>query len=187
MPISACETPLPGVLLFEPRAFTDDRGYFIEVYHARAYEEAGLRKPFVQDNLSRSCRDTVRGLHYQLRHPQAKLVMTLRGEILDVVVDIRRGSPTFGQTFAVTLSEANHKQLFVPEGFAHGFCVTGDEAVVLYKCTDLYTPGDEYGVRWSDPALGIDWPTREPLLSPKDRVMRVLNDIPEAELPLYEG
>ena len=154
----ACEpTAIPDVRLFTPKIFGDARGFFLQTYQTREYAAAGLDRIFVQDNLSRSCRDTVRGLHYQLQHPQGKLVSVLRGAVLDVAVDIRRGSPTFGKYVAVELSEENRRQLFIPEGFAHGFRVLSESADFCYKCTDFYAPGDEYGVKWDDPALAIPW------------------------------
>jgi len=162
-------TELPGVLIIEPRVFTDARGFFLESYHAQRYAEAGLPEVFVQDNHSRSVKGTLRGLHYQLRRPQGKLLRATRGAIFDVAVDIRRGSPTFGRWVGVELSEDNKRQLFVPAGFAHGFCVTSEVAEVEYKCTDFYIPEDERGIIWSDPSIGIRWPVREPILSTKDR------------------
>ena len=182
-----CEkTAIPGVLLFTPKVFGDARGFFLQTYQTKLYAEAGLDRLFVQDNLSRSCRNTVRGLHYQLRHPQAKLVSVLRGAVLDVAVDIRRGSPTFGRVVVAELSEDNRKQLFIPEGFAHGFRVLTDTADFHYKCTDLYTPGDEYGVLWSDPALDIPWgDLSSPVVSPKDMKLSHLADVPPEQLPVY--
>ncbi len=186
MSLSCETTAIPGVLLFTPKVFGDDRGFFLQTYQQQAYAEAGLDVLFVQDNLSRSCRDTVRGLHYQLQHPQGKLVSVLRGAVLDVAVDIRRGSPTFGKHVAVELSEENHKQLFVPARFAHGFRVLSDSADFFYKCTDYYTPGDEYGVRWDDPAIGIPWgDMASPVVSPKDLEMKALADVPPEQLPEF--
>jgi dTDP-4-dehydrorhamnose 3,5-epimerase len=176
---------LPGVVLIEPRLFPDQRGYFLEAYQARRYAEHGLAMPFVQDNLSFSRRGVVRGLHYQLRQPQGKLVMALHGEILDAVVDIRPDSPTFKQWTLNTLSGSNHRQLYVPPGYAHGFLVLSDTATVLYKVTDFYQPGDEYGVLWNDPDLGIPWPQAEALLSAKDAALPRLGDIPAALLPTW--
>lgn len=177
------ETRLMGVILVEPDIFRDDRGFFLETFHLRKYEEAGIRRSFVQDNRSHSRRGTVRGLHYQLRHPQAKLVYVVKGEIFDVVVDIRRNSPGFGMSFSTFLSGDNCTQIFVPEGFAHGFCVVSEEAEVVYKCSDFYAPGDEYGILWCDPALGIKWPVKEPILSLKDKGYPLLKDVPEDMLP----
>lgn len=184
-----CEqTSIPGVLVFTPDIFGDARGFFLQTYQTREYAAAGLERAFVQDNLSRSCRGTVRGLHYQLRHPQGKLVSVLRGAVLDVAVDIRRGSPTFGQFEAVELSEDNRKQFFIPEGFAHGFRVLTDTADFCYKCTDFYARGDEYGVRWNDPALGIPWGVVDsPVVSDKDLKLPKLADVPPEQLPEYKG
>lgn len=179
-------TAIPGVLLFTPKIFGDARGFFLQTYQSRLYAEAGLDRVFVQDNLSRSCRDTVRGLHYQLRHPQAKLVSVLRGAVLDVAVDIRRGSPTFGKSVVAELSEDNRQQLFIPEGFAHGFRVLTDTADFHYKCTDFYAPGDEYGVLWNDPELAIPWGAIDhPIVSIKDMKQSPLAAIPPEQLPEY--
>ncbi len=184
-----CEkTSIPGVLVFRPKVFGDARGFFLQTYQTKEYAVAGLERAFVQDNLSRSCRDTVRGLHYQLRHPQGKLVSVLRGAVLDVAVDIRRGSPTFGGFVAVELSEENRKQFFVPEGFAHGFRVLSDSADFCYKCTDFYAPGDEYGVRWNDPDIGVPWgDVPSPVVSPKDLQLPRLAEVPPEHLPEYKG
>lgn len=162
-------TELPGVVIIEPRVSTDARGFFFESYHAARYAEAGLPAVFVQDNQSRSVRGTIRGLHYQLRRPQGKLLRVIHGAVLDVAVDIRRGSSTFARWVGVELSAENKRQLFVPAGFAHGFCVTSDVAEVEYKCTDYYAPDDERGVLWSDRSIGIRWPVADPILSEKDR------------------
>jgi len=175
----------PEILLIEPRVFRDRRGYFLEIFQARRYSEQGMPADFVQDNLSHSRRGVVRGLHYQLRFPQGKLVVPLTGEIWDVVVDIRRGSPTFGQWLSVTLSADPCRQLYVPPGFAHGFAVVSDEATVLYKCTDFYHPEDEYGLIWNDPDLAIPWPAAAPVLSDKDGQYPRLKDMPPEELPVY--
>lgn len=168
--MTVTETKLPGVLLLEPRVFGDARGFFAETYHAERYREAGIDADFVQDNLSRSVRGTLRGLHYQAPpHAQAKLVQVLDGEVFDVVVDLRRGSPTFGEWVGETLSADNGRQMYVPEGFAHGFCVTSETALFAYKCSAFYAPGSEGALRWDDSALGIDWPVDQPLVSDKDR------------------
>ena len=185
MTLKCTEKSLPGVLLIEPKAFKDDRGFFLEIYHWEKYLATGMDKPFVQDNHSHSFRGTLRGLHYQLKHPQGKLVYVIRGEVFDVAVDIRRGSSTFGQWTGTILSEKNRYQLFIPEGFAHGFCVISETADVLYKCTDLYAPGDEYGILWSDPVIGIDWPVENPILSEKDAESPRLMDVPEELLPKF--
>jgi len=161
---------LEGVVIIEPDVYQDDRGFFLESYHARKYTEGGLPVMFVQDNHSRSRRKTLRGLHTQLNRLQGKLVRVTRGEIFDVAVDVRRGSPTFGQWEGVCLSSDNFRQLYIPPGFAHGFCVISDDADVEYKCTDFYEPGDEIAIRWNDPAIGIVWPVQEPLLSEKDHL-----------------
>jgi dTDP-4-dehydrorhamnose 3,5-epimerase len=161
---------LPEILVVEPRVFRDDRGFFVESYHAQRYRDAGIDVTFVQDNHSRSTRGTLRGLHWQTApHPQAKLIRVLAGEILDVAVDIREDSPTFGRWVAVPLSADNFRQLFIPTGFAHGFLVLSEVADVEYKCSDVYDPAAERGLMWNDPALGITWPTAAPLLSPRDR------------------
>ena len=162
-------TAIEGVTIIEPVVYTDERGHFFQIFHARQYAAAGLPAEFVQDNESLSKRHVLRGLHLQLRKPQGKLVGVVRGEIWDVAVDIRRDSPTFGQWVGETLSEANRKQLYVPPGCAHGFCVLSDAAIVHYKCTDFYDPADEVGIAYDDPALAISWPVSHPLLSPKDQ------------------
>lgn len=178
---------IPGLVHVEPAVFPDDRGYFTEIHSIHKYAEIGIDKPFLQDNYSYSTRGVLRGLHYQLKKPQGKLLSVIRGEIHDVAVDIRKGSPTFGQWESYVLSEENHHQLYVPEGFAHGFIVLSDNATVLYKCTDVYAPGDEYGVKWNDPEVGVDWQGGEPVLSEKDDVLPLLRDIPEDQLPVYNG
>jgi dTDP-4-dehydrorhamnose 3,5-epimerase len=162
------QTILPGVVVIEPVVHRDVRGFFLEVYHEEKYRAAGIDARFVQENHSRSMRHTLRGLHWQYRHPQAKLVRVIVGEIYDVAVDIRRGSPTFGQWTAAMLSAENFRQMFVPEGFAHGFCVTSDVAEVEYKCTDVYDPRGEAGLPWDDASLAIEWPVAAPVLSPRD-------------------
>jgi dTDP-4-dehydrorhamnose 3,5-epimerase len=162
-------TPLDGVLIIEPTVFQDERGFFLETYHARRYAEAGLDVTFVQDNHSRSRRGTLRGLHYQAQNPQGKLVRVIEGTVVDVAVDIRPESPTFGQHVSVELTAENFRQIYVPPGFAHGFCVTSDVAQVEYKCTTYYDPADERGIAWNDPALAISWPVQEPILSDRDR------------------
>jgi dTDP-4-dehydrorhamnose 3,5-epimerase len=159
---------LPEVILIEPDVFRDPRGFFLETYHAKKYQEGGVPETFVQDNLSRSERGILRGLHSQRQHPQGKLIRVVEGEIFDVAVDIRRGSPTFAKWVSVLLSGENFRQCYVPPGFAHGFAVVSATAVVEYKVTDFYDPADEVGIIWNDPALGIPWPMQEPLLSAKD-------------------
>lgn len=179
------ETELPGVLIVEPDRFGDDRGYFQEIWHASRYRDAGIAGPFVQDNLSLSRHGVLRGLHFQNPNAQGKLVYVLRGEVFDVAVDVRAGSPTFGKWTGATLSGDNGRQLYVPAGFAHGFCVTGDHALFAYKCTDFYNPGTEGTVRWDDPAIGIDWPISEPVVSEKDAAASSLTDLDPARLPQF--
>ena len=181
------ETSIPEVLLIEPKVFGDQRGFFIESWQAKRYTEAGIPGPFVQDNLSFSQKGVLRGLHFQNPNTQGKLVYVLQGEVFDVAVDIRVGSPTFGQWMGYTLSAANKRQLWVPEGFAHGFCVTSDIALFAYKCTSLYAPDCEQSIRWDDPAIGIDWPVAVPSLSGKDSQARGLADILVEQLPKYPG
>jgi len=187
MALRFIKTTLPGVLLIEPDVFADARGFFMETHHQRKYGEAGIDRPFVQDNRSHSKRFVLRGLHYQLHHPQGKLVYVVSGEIFDVAVDIRRGSPTFGRWEGLYLSSENKRQLFVPEGFAHGFCVMSETADVLYKCTDFYRPDDERGIVWTDPTIDIVWPVDAPLLSSRDSGYPPLQEIPDHLLPRYEG
>ena len=178
---------LPEVLLIEPNRFGDARGYFLETYHQERYAEAGIDGDFVQDNLSRSARGILRGLHFQHPNDQGKLVYVLAGEVFDVAVDVRVGSPNFGKWTSALLSSEDHRQLWIPPGFAHGFCVTSDTALFAYKCTALYTVADEVGVAWNDPAIGIAWPVAEPQLSAKDKVQPRLADIDPARLPRFEG
>ena len=162
---------IPDLVLVEPRVFLEERGFFMETWQARAFAEAGLDLRFVQDNHSRSRQGVLRGLHYQVRQTQGKLVRVVQGEVYDVAVDLRRGSPTLGQWVGVTLSAENKRQLWVPPGFAHGFYVTSEDAEFVYKCTDFYAPEHERSLRWDDPALAIDWPLvdgKAPLLSAKD-------------------
>ena len=167
MRFSECD--VEGVLVVEPTVHRDARGYFLETFHAAKYREGGIQASFVQDNQSCSVRNTLRGLHMQVRHPQGKLIRAIEGEIWDVAVDVRRGSPTFGRWTAALLSAENFKQLYVPPGCAHGFCVVSDRAQVEYKCTALYDPTDEVGIAFNDPALDIPWPVSNPILSDKDR------------------
>ncbi len=185
MTLTVNTTGLAGVLLIEPRVFSDDRGFFLETYHFRKYADNGLGAAFVQDNHSHSRKGTLRGLHYQLNHGQGKLIYVVKGEIFDVAVDIRKGSSTFGRWVGERLSEENRRQLYVPEGFAHGFCVLSDVADVIYKCTDLYAPDDEHGINWADNDIGIKWPIKDPVLSEKDEKNPMLKDVPERFLPGY--
>lgn len=180
-------TPLdiPDVLLFEPRVFKDDRGYFMETFSTRSFPTTEPPVAFVQDNVSFSSRGALRGLHLQNPRGQGKLVMAVTGRILDVAVDVRVGSPTFGKWVSAELDDENHHQLYVPPGFAHGFCVLSETAHVHYKCTELYEPSCEMSVRFDDPRIAIDWPVKEPLLSPKDAAAPLLGDIPEDRLPKF--
>jgi dTDP-4-dehydrorhamnose 3,5-epimerase len=178
-------TRFEEVKIIEPRVFSDPRGCFLETYQADRYRQGGIECAFVQDNLSYSLKATLRGLHYQRPHAQDKLVYVIKGEVFDVVVDIRNGSPTFGQWEGVCLSADNHRQLYVPAGFAHGFCVLSDDAVFSYKCSDYYAPVAEHGIIWNDPDIGIQWPLESPLLSEKDGRYPRLGEVAEEELPDY--
>ena len=163
-------TPIPGILIIEPKVFPDERGFFLESFQKKKFAEAGIPFDFVQDNHSKSCQGVLRGLHYQIQQAQGKLLRVVAGEIYDAAVDIRRGSPTFGQWFGMHLSAENKKMLWVAPGLAHGFYVTSPEAEVLYKATDYYAPQWERSILWNDPAIGIAWPTQGelPILAPKD-------------------
>lgn len=176
-------TPLDGVIIIEPKIFGDHRGFFIETYHENRYKDAGILASFVQDNISFSVQGTLRGLHYQHPHGQAKLVQVLQGEIFDVAVDIRHGSPGFGRWTGVTLSADNRRQLYIPKGFAHGFCVLSETALFSYKCSDFYAPEAEGGICWNDPDLGIEWPVTNPILSDRDRTYPKLKEIAVDRLP----
>ena len=179
-------TELPGVILIEPQVWRDERGFFLETYQREKYVAGGIDAVFVQDNHSRSVRGTLRGLHAQLRRPQGKLIRVIEGEIFDVAVDVRRGSPTFGKWTGAWLSAENFQQLYIPPGFVHGFCVTSTVAQVEYKCTDIYDPTSEITVQWNDPALSIEWPLTDGLLlSQKDQRGKPLAEWLE-ELPLFE-
>ena len=175
------ETRLPGVLLIEPDVHRDGRGFFVETYHIDRYRECGIAAPFVQDNHSRSIQGTLRGLHLQVQRPQGKLIHVIEGEIFDVAVDVRRGSPAFGRWVAVNLSADNFRQVYVPPGFAHGFCTLKPDTVINYKCTAYYSAEHDKGVAWDDPQIGIEWPAlADPdTLSPKDRSQPRLADLPE--------
>jgi dTDP-4-dehydrorhamnose 3,5-epimerase len=179
-------TELPGVLVITPRVFRDERGFFLESFNEAVFAEAGLDTHFVQDNHSRSAKGVLRGLHYQSRQPQGTLVRVVRGKIFDVAADIRRGSPTFGKWVGVTLDDSEMSALWIPPGFAHGFCALSDGTDVTYKCTDFYAPGDERGVLWDDPFLGITWPVKNPILNAKDLGYPPLRkDNPD--LPAFRG
>lgn len=177
------QTPLTGVLLVEPTVHGDDRGFFFEAFHAGKYAEAGIDTAFVQTNVSRSTRGVLRGLHYQQPNPQGKLVTVLEGEVYDVAVDIRPSSPSFGAWTAAILTAQNKRQLWIPEGFAHGFCVVSDSATFMYQCTRLYDPTADAAIAWDDPMIGVDWPISAPTLSPKDARAPRLADIPREHLP----
>ncbi len=179
-------TDIPGVIIVEPIVHRDGRGYFLESYHAEKYCAGGVGGPFVQDNHSRSIGGTLRGLHLQLRRPQGKLVRVIEGEIYDVAVDVRRGSPTFGRSVGVTLTANDFKECYIPQGFAHGFCVMSPFAQVEYKTTDFYDPESEIGIAWNDPALAIPWPIAEPILSDRDRRNLTLSELID-KLPAYRS
>jgi dTDP-4-dehydrorhamnose 3,5-epimerase len=179
------ETSLPGVFLIEPTVFTDERGFFYESYHKAKFAEIGICGDFVQDNHSKSTKGTLRGLHYQLGHPQAKLCRVVSGDVLDAVVDIRKGSPTFGQSLSMVLSADNKKMIYIPAGFAHGFLVLSETAEFLYKCDDIYYPAEERGIAWDDPDLGIEWGIADPIISGKDKLHPRLSAVPSQYLPPY--
>jgi dTDP-4-dehydrorhamnose 3,5-epimerase len=180
-------TALPGVLILEPKVFGDARGFFMETWNRSRYAEAGLPGEFVQDNVSYSRHGVLRGLHYQSPRAQGKLVHVLEGEVFDVAVDVRVGSPTFGRWAGATLSAQNRRQLWIPPGFAHGFCVTGETALFCYKCTELYAPEHEGSILWNDPAIGIAWPLEHPTLSAKDAAAPPLAAVSPARLPTLTG
>ena len=167
--------PLDGMLIIEPSVFEDERGYFLETHHFQRFQSANIDCTFVQDNLSFSKKNVLRGLHFQKTKPQSKLIQVVSGGIFDVGVDLRQDSSTFGRWFGCVLSEENRRQLFVPQGFAHGFCVLSESAHVAYKCSDYYDPDDEGGLLWSDPDIAIDWPVKNPILSAKDSQFGYLN------------
>jgi dTDP-4-dehydrorhamnose 3,5-epimerase len=176
---------LTDVIVIAPDIHQDKRGHFLETFRAQQYAENGLPHRFVQDNLSFSSQGVLRGLHYQLGKPQGKLLWVVHGEVFDVAVDIRRHSPSFGKWAGITLSSQDYSQIFIPEGFAHGFYVVSQTATLLYKCTDYYAPEEERGIRWDDPALGIDWPATNPILSEKDSTYPSLKDLPDSEFPMF--
>lgn len=179
-------TPLDGFLLIEPRTFADDRGFFLETFQEERYLRAGIGGPYVQDNHSRSRRGVLRGLHFQIRRPQAKLVTIMRGRVFDVGVDLRRRSPTFGRWFGVELSDSGLRQVYVAPGFAHGFCVLSDWADLNYKVSTPYDPSDEGGLAWNDPDVGIQWPIEVPQLALRDATYPRLRDLGSSQLP-YDG
>lgn len=180
------QTGIDGVLMCDLDVYEDPRGFFLETFHEAKYAAGGIRGPFLQDNYSHSIKGTLRGLHYQLAHPQAKLVSVIHGCIWDVAVDIRTGSPTRGRWVGTVLSDENRRQLYIPDGFAHGFCVISERADVVYKCTDVYDPLDDRGIVWNDPDLDLDWPIRRPLLSGKDAALPRLADVACDDLPSVE-
>jgi dTDP-4-dehydrorhamnose 3,5-epimerase len=181
--MNVLSTDIPDVLIIEPKLIGDQRGFFLETFQLERYARHGILQPFIQDNLSRSAKGVLRGLHLQNPLTQGKLVSVLRGRVLDVAVDVRRGSPTFGRHVAVELNDENRRQLWVPRGFAHGFSVLSDSADFAYKCDNLYSPGDEIVVRWNDPELGIAWNVENPRLSSRDSAAPLLKDVPN--LPVY--
>lgn len=172
-------TPIPDLILIDPKSYPDERGFFFESFQEQRYQKMLNQKiNFVQDNLSRSSKNVLRGLHYQIQQPQDKLITIIRGSVYDVAVDIRTQSATFGQWFGVVLNDENHYQLFIPKGFAHGFCVLSEIVDFHYKCSDYYNPQTEQGILWSDPSLAIDWPLSDPIISPKDQKYSILKNIP---------
>jgi dTDP-4-dehydrorhamnose 3,5-epimerase len=183
--MNVIETKLPGVLILEPKVFGDERGYFLETWRSTRYEDAKIRGPFVQDNISFSRKGILRGLHFQYPQAQGKLVQVLSGEVVDIAVDVRIGSASFGQWTGERLSDTNHRQMYIPPGFAHGYCVISETALFSYKCTDFYNPATEIGIIWNDPDLNIDWPIAEPVLSPKDASYPKLKDLPREKLPHF--
>jgi dTDP-4-dehydrorhamnose 3,5-epimerase len=181
------ETSLPGVFLIEPTVFSDERGFFYESYNKAKFADIGIQGEFVQDNHSKSAQGTLRGLHYQLGHPQAKLCRVVSGEVLDAVADIRRGSPSFGKCLSTILSADNKNMIYIPAGFAHGFLVLSETAEFLYKCDDFYYSAEERGIVWNDLDLAIDWGIDKPILSQKDKLHPKLSEIPSQHLPKYPG
>lgn len=180
------KTPIPGVIVIKPKVFGDSRGFFYESFRKDLALEYGINEDFVQDNFSRSVKNTLRGLHYQIEQPQAKLVSCVKGAVLDVCVDIRKGSPTFGETFSIELNDENRFMLFIPKGLAHGFSVLSEQADFFYKCSDYYLPSAERGVLWNDEALGINWKVQQPILSEKDTKHPVLSEILTKDLPVFK-
>jgi dTDP-4-dehydrorhamnose 3,5-epimerase len=179
------DTELEEIKIIEPSVFEDERGFFMETYHKKRYQTKGILPDFCQNNYSFSAKGTLRGMHYQFFNTQAKLIQVLQGEVYDVALDVRYGSPTFGKWVGVWLSEKNCRQLFIPQGFAHGFCVTSETAMFTYQCDDYYNPDAEEGILWSDTDIGIDWPIASPVLSKKDSEYQCLQKIPVERLPVY--
>lgn len=176
------ETRIPAVKIIEPRVFEDDRGYFFEAYRKATLSNAGIEEEFIQDNVSKSYKNAIRGLHYQIENPQAKLVQCVKGSILDVAVDLRQNSPSFGNYVAIKLSDVSKRMLYIPQGFAHGFSVLSDEAIVTYKCSDYYNAEGERGIRWDDPLIRVNWDVSRPILSEKDRKLPLFSSIKEVDL-----
>ncbi len=185
--MNVIKSKLSGVLTIEPQVFGDSRGYFMESWQRDRYQQAGIEQSFVQSNVSKSAKGVLRGLHFQNPNPQGKLVYVLEGEVFDVAVDIRVGSPTFGQHESIVLNDKNHKQFYVPEGFAHGFCVMSDTATFCYMCTNFYDASTEASLLWNDVDLGIDWPVKTPNLSEKDSKAMKLKDINPDQLPVFNS
>ena len=179
------KTPLEGLLLIKPNVHKDKRGYFYENYRDELFEANGLPTNFRQDNQTKSVKGTLRGLHHQLKYPQGKLVRVSLGMVYDVAVDIRKTSPTFSQYFGVNLTDKDHMQMYIPAGFAHGFCVLSDQAIFQYKCTEIYHPEDEFGIRWDDPQININWPITDLVISDRDLELPFLAE--QKNLPFYEG
>ncbi len=184
--VKVTESSIPGMLIIDLDRYEDKRGFFMETYERRRYKKYGLDAEFVQDNQSLSCRHTLRGMHYQIRHPQGHLVHVIRGEVFDVGLDLRRKSPTFGKWYGVNLNAEMPRQVFLPAGVAHGFCVLSKEAEIYYKCTEYYYPGDEGGVLWNDPDVGIEWPTKHGIIKRRDENFPVLKDICDDQLPNFQ-
>ena len=183
--MNVIETVIPDIMIIDPEIFEDSRGFFMETFHEQKFSDRGLPVRFAQDNHSYSVKGTLRGLHYQLKYPQGKLVRVVRGEVYDVAVDIRVGSPYFGRWVGEILSEQNRRQIYIPPGFAHGFCVLSDCADFLYKCTEIYEPQDDYGILWNDPDIGITWPELDYIISKKDQRHLCLEDL-KSKLPQYK-
>lgn len=183
--MNCIKTEIPGVLIFEPKLFGDQRGYFLESFRVSWLEDQGINTRFIQDNISRSKKGTLRGMHYQLRNPQAKLVMASKGEVLDIVVDVRKGSPTYGKSVSCLLSEENRRVMFIPEGFAHGFQVLSESADFMYKCSNYYDPSAERGINALDPLLNLPWHQIDPITSDRDNSLPMFKDLQDSDKPIY--
>jgi len=179
------DSKIPGIKIITPQVHKDNRGYFLESFNAKDFKNLGLPTKFLQDNQSYSSNGTLRGLHYQLKYKQAKLVRVIQGDVFDVAVDIRQGSPTFGKYEGFHLSDKNSKIMYIPEGFAHGYVVSSETAIFQYKCTEIYHPEDEYGLLWSDKDLNIQWPVKNPILSEKDKTLPTLQNVNKKYLPIF--